>query len=398
MSKQFPPNAVKELRSLIASAISNEKAYNVPGVCVRYGMADGTGDEAFSSKYKYVMSRAQHLTADKVMAVAEALHAETPDFSLGEAIAKIRENGEHVISELTRRRIIDAIEHVPLSARTTEIEFLQKLWPVTTMNPPAGSAELFMLSMEEYVNRQLFVHDGKANRPILEGLGIYTASQALFFCFLEALTDPLAREIPEQMDLVMRLNVILATDKFLLKEVGRVSGSPRFQVQPLSTDVTPADSEITKALAAFKAPDVHERWQEALKRRAADPRAAITSARTLLEDTCKWILHEAGVPFNEEVELQVLYRQLAKLLNLAPDDHTEQIFKQILGSCQSIVTSLGAIRNKLSDAHSQGPKRARPLPRHAELAVNLAGTMATFLIATWEAKQTADPEPTKAAS
>ena len=160
-------------------------------------------------------------------------------------------------------------------------------------------------------------------------------------------------------------------------------------MQPLSADTTPADGEIAKALAGFNAPDVHERWKVALHRRATDPAAAITSARTLIEDTCKWILHDAGVPFKEEDDLPALYKNLAKLLNLAPDDHTEQIFKQILGGCASIVTALGSIRNKLGDAHSQGPLRARPQPRHAELAVNLAGSMATFLIATWEAKQAA---------
>lgn len=30
--------------------------------------------------------------------------------------------------------------------------------------------------------------------------------------------------------------------------------------------------------------------------------------------------------------------------------------------------------------------------RHAELAVNLAGAMATFLVATWEARQTEEAE------
>ena len=84
-----------------------------------------------------------------------------------------------------------------------------------------------------------------------------------------------------------------------------------------------------------------------------------------------------------------LYRKLAKSLNLAPDGHTEQTFKQILGSCQSIVEGLGALRNKLGDAHSVGPLRARPSIRHAELAVNLAGTMATFLVSTWKARQEA---------
>jgi Abortive infection C-terminus len=212
------------------------------------------------------------------------------------------------------------------------------------------------------------------------------------------LTNPLTREIAEQTALVQRLNTLLAPDKFRLKESGRVSGMPLYKVQRLSADSTPADSEIARTLAGFTAPDVHERWQVALHRRATDPGAAITSARTLLEDTCKWILHEADIEFGEEDELPVLYRHLAKLLKLAPDDYTEQVFKQILGSCQSIVASIGSIRNKLGDAHSQGPRRARPLPRHAELAVNLAGTMATFLIATWEAKKAAESETQKAAS
>ena len=71
-------------------------------------------------------------------------------------------------------------------------------------------------------------------------------------------------------------------------------------------------------------------------------------------------------------------------INLTLTIITEQIFqKQILGNCQSIVESLGAIRNKLGDAHGQGPIRAKPQPRHAELAVRLACWMSTFLIATW---------------
>jgi hypothetical protein len=126
-----------------------------------------------------------------------------------------------------------------------------------------------------------------------------------------------------------------------------------------------------------------------MERRATEPAGAITLARTLLEDVCKWILSEANETWKETDDLPALYRKLSKVLKLAPDEHTEAVFKQILGSCQSVVESLGALRNKLSDAHSSGPKRARPQPRHAELAVNLAGAMAMFLVATWEARQAA---------
>jgi hypothetical protein len=35
----------------------------------------------------------------------------------------------------------------------------------------------------------------------------------------------------------------------------------------------------------------------------------------------------------------------------------------------------------------QGKRPVKPLPRHAELAVNMAGSMASFLLATFEAKR-----------
>jgi hypothetical protein len=146
---------------------------------------------------------------------------------------------------------------------------------------------------------------------------------------------------------------------------------------------TPGVEPITDTLEAFDPEHVHAVWQKALDRRATDPDGAITAARTLLETVCKHVLDKAGKTYADNVELPQLWRQCAELLNLAPDQHHEQIFKSILGSCQNIVASLGAVRNKIGDAHGMRPRAVKPKPRHAELAVNLAGTMASFLVATW---------------
>ncbi|WP_334364405.1 abortive infection family protein [Bradyrhizobium sp. AZCC 1578] len=54
----------------------------------------------------------------------------------------------------------------------------------------------------------------------------------------------------------------------------------------------------------------------------------------------------------------------------------------------SVVEGLGSLRNKIGDAHGQGGKPVRPSARHAaQLAVNLAGAMATFLD-TWIVRNT----------
>ena len=79
-----------------------------------------------------------------------------------------------------------------------------------------------------------------------------------------------------------------------------------------------------------------------------------------------------------------LYRVTAEALTLAPSQHTEQVFKQILGGCTSVVEGLGSLRNRLGDSHGKGKKGVKPAPRHAELAVNLAGAMAIYLVETWK--------------
>lgn len=148
---------------------------------------------------------------------------------------------------------------------------------------------------------------------------------------------------------------------------------------------SPSDGAISAAVTKVNLDYIHEAWTKAIERRAADPEGAVTIARTLLESVCKHILDSAKTPYDEGADLPKLYSLASNQLNLSPSQHTEQIFKQILSGCTSVVSGLGALRNKHSDAHGKGIMATKPSPRHAELAVNLSGAMATFLLQTWEA-------------
>jgi len=150
---------------------------------------------------------------------------------------------------------------------------------------------------------------------------------------------------------------------------------------------TPSDAAVSATVQAVSSAFVQEAWQKALERRATDSEGAITASRTLLESVCKHILDLTKTPYDDSADLPKLYNLTAKQLNLSPSQHTEQVFKQILGGCHSVVEGLGALRNRHSDAHGKGISGTKPAPRHAELAVNLAGTMATFLLQTWEARK-----------
>lgn len=150
----------------------------------------------------------------------------------------------------------------------------------------------------------------------------------------------------------------------------------------------PSDAPITATVQSVDSVWIQDAWQKALERRTTDPEGAITSARTLLESVCKHILDAAGTAYDEKrLNLPGLYSLTAKQLNLSPSQHTESLFQEILSGCQAVVEGLGSLRNRHSDAHGKGVTGVKPAARHAELAVNLAGTMATFLLQTWEARQ-----------
>lgn len=144
---------------------------------------------------------------------------------------------------------------------------------------------------------------------------------------------------------------------------------------------TPIDTKLV-----FNEVYINKEWEKALNRKTIEPEGAITMAKTLLESTMKHILDEENITYKEKDDLPKLYKKVAKRLNLAPEQHQEQIFKQILQGATSVIYGLGTVRNKLGDAHGKGKARVKPSVRHSELVVNLAGVMANFLFKTYEEK------------
>jgi len=148
----------------------------------------------------------------------------------------------------------------------------------------------------------------------------------------------------------------------------------------------PHDNFVKSALLKINSKHVLDEWGKALKRCKEDPENAITMARTLIESICKSILDEANIDYDKVFNIRKLYEKVAEHLKLNPEQHDEKIFKQILGGCISVVDGLAALRNSKGDAHGKGKGKVKPKPRHAKLAVNLSGALASYLVETWEAR------------
>jgi hypothetical protein len=383
MKMAVPTKFLQELKHELASAISDYKAYEVPGVCARLGLEEGSEEEAFQSKYKYAASRLAAIGVEPLIEKARLILGEIEAFRLRETVGKIMDLERSEVTRLTRRRLVKLLSVGTLVSEVDEYDFVAAVFPLASMSAPSPNDGR---TLEEFLIQHTLRNDDLTQQQYLESLGLLSCSTTLLFHFVEQLTSAEYQSEERQKKLSAEIDTLLRHDGYTLAQTGKISGSPIFKVVSLP-EGNPADLDITSTLNAFDPDQIGERWQRALDSRSKDPERAITLARTLLEDVCKWILHEAGESWEEKDDLPVLYKKLSKTLNLAPDDYTEQVFKQILSGCQSVVTALGALRNKLGDAHSIGPRRIRPATRHAELAVNLSGTMATFLVSTWNARQ-----------
>jgi hypothetical protein len=134
---------------------------------------------------------------------------------------------------------------------------------------------------------------------------------------------------------------------------------PLFNFAENGTAAIPVHEGTTEALTKLDAAHVHGHWKKAMSRIATDPEGAITSARTLIESICKLILDAQNIDYDRKDDLTHLYKNAAKSLQLGADQHGQQVFKQILSGCTSVVEGLASVRNSLGDAHGQGSRPVR---------------------------------------
>lgn len=279
---------IDQLRHAVASAVADEKAYDVPALCTRIGLGAGTEQEAFSSKYRYASTRMKALPADEVLLTAKKLVCEAESYAVNELLFKINELEGQKLSSLTRRKLMKLLAKYPLSTEVDELEFISLVLPIDSIVAPIQGAGY---TLRDDLQRHMVRNDDLSAEAVLETIGFLQWSRAQLFKFLEATVSPEFRDERQRIALVDLVNDILKGDGFALRPAGQLSGYQIFKVE-LDRLSAPSDQAIGDVLQKLDEQMIHARWKAAIERRASDPEGAITLARTLLEDVCKWVLHK----------------------------------------------------------------------------------------------------------
>lgn len=179
---------IEELKNCIALCLYDEKSYNLPSICEKYGLASGTEEEAHQSKRPYVLSRLKDKNDDFIIHLIEKLIKDYDSSDFFKMIEPHYANELFAISSITRIKL----------------------------------QENYLLEIEFKANTYNDIS--------------YLSDKKLIKLF-EDIVHPKKCTIEEQKEIVSVINNIIVIDGFLLEEREELSGRTVFQVIKLKDGV-----------------------------------------------------------------------------------------------------------------------------------------------------------------
>ena len=144
---------------------------------------------------------------------------------------------------------------------------------------------------------------------------------------------------------------------------------------------------IEGMLQGYPVDTIQREWDRAKLSVLNDPADTLTTASSMIEATYKYLLHDMGESMPSKQDMRSLSKAVHHLLELSPDQESDEDFRSLLQGTITISQSLSSIRTKIGDAHGASPTRGNPKERHARLAINSAGAICVFLLETYNERK-----------
>lgn len=126
----------------------------------------------------------------------------------------------------------------------------------------------------------------------------------------------------------------------------------------------------------------------------ADPPLAISSAKALVEATCKHVLEELEESYDDKADLPALVKAVQKGLKVHPDTIAptakgRDTIVRTLSNLSQIAIGLAELRNEYGPDHGRTRSTSGMTPRHAHLAIGASQTYCRFLLETLRDRRSA---------
>jgi hypothetical protein len=162
-----------QIRELIAQTLLSTSLFDLAARCEHYGLGPGKETEAVANKKWYILRRLEELSDQEVLRVANLILADLTDDPLQSAVEQLSD--KQLVSDITRRRMAEALNGFSLKGTADPHEFGLKHWP-DRWNAP----NVFAITSKQFI----------ISEETLKLLGFFDCSQARMFGFIEDLVNP----------------------------------------------------------------------------------------------------------------------------------------------------------------------------------------------------------------
>lgn len=226
---------INELKNEIAEVLHIEKSYELPSVCIKFGLDSGDEVEANQSKRTYVKKRLASKGEEFILDLAKKLSMIYDSPKLTRIISGFSDDNGLKITSITRRKIIDEIILLGnLSGKLEITDFLRRIWEIQNM-PSTDSR--FSNAAGDIAQHMIYNDDWTIEYLLITYFDMLYISDNKMILFLENLVHPLIREDDEQMKYVDSINKHLENDNYSLKIVDYISGHPLYNIVDISKGV-----------------------------------------------------------------------------------------------------------------------------------------------------------------
>ncbi|KIL39579.1 hypothetical protein SD70_19450 [Gordoniibacillus kamchatkensis] len=222
--------SINELIDAITLVLTEEKSYDLPTVCTRYGLESGDESEAFKSRRVYVQRRLKGKDQLFLLDLAKRVINDygSKANTLAKLVLRLSPTGVFTISEITRRNIMDELyarNNIP--GKYDLVEFLNRIWdldsmPSTDSRFKTASGDIWQHMINNYDWDEIYLYE--------KYLELLTATDEVFIKFLEQVVHPLVRQQAEQNEYIEFINKHLVNDGYKFSLADNISGFPVYKI------------------------------------------------------------------------------------------------------------------------------------------------------------------------
>ena len=371
------------------------KAYEIPHVCCELGLATGTEEEAYKSKYMYVRTRlvgkSKSAILDILPKIKELTNCELlPEKRYSYEITKVTKrdianlliNGEPDPEDI----IGDFPNIIKWNGELSEIEFIKRVCNTSSIPVLDSRCKSFD---EEYSRHRVRNDDWDDSFFFADDRLPYknATTHEVIRIVCEIFHPEVRNENGCWRKIMESIGNLLEKDGFEFYKCGSISGRDVYGIQRitfLDSNLT-INSGLLKIEEAIGSEYIRKAVKKALESASSDSLLAIGHAKELVETTCKFILGELRIDYSNK-DFPALSKFTREKLGVERNKKNEHIpgVAKIMSGLSNIVDGMAELRNNYGTGHGKDPS-FRQLPiRYGLLAVSAANSYIEFLLESFE--------------